>query len=140
MGGSAISLCGCGIAAPALVLHRTDDAHRLWYTGALDNRASTCTYLSNGERVSLRGAFGAPRIHCLRRHAAAQAKRDRAAAADRHAPELQSAREEKALRARAMAGRCPSRESAKEKSKERRPRPRAGQGPWRTGLRVVRVR
>jgi hypothetical protein len=51
-------------AALSLVLHRTDDAHRcVIYRRSRQSRLHLNLLIKNGERVSLRGAFGAPRIY-----------------------------------------------------------------------------
>jgi hypothetical protein len=50
--------------APTLVLHRTDGAHRrMVYWRSRQSRLHLNLIIKNGERVSLRGAFGAPRIY-----------------------------------------------------------------------------
>ena len=52
-----------GVALP-LVLHRTDGAHRrVVYWRSRQSRLHLNLIIKNGERVSLRGAFGAPRIY-----------------------------------------------------------------------------
>jgi len=62
------SLIGKG-AGLSLVHHRTDEAHRrVIYRRPRQSRLHLNLFIKNGERVSLRGAFAAPRIYRVAAH------------------------------------------------------------------------